>query len=163
MTLAPGQGGTPADGARLRPQPADSWQVQEAAAAAGLLLTAAVPFETHAWEKLGYTQRGCWRGFTQGFNADDGALVHVLQPPGGGRRSAYPASYERDVTVWADRWGDSSADSSAAEADSKAAAQLDRTLVSLLRTEAAWQPFIQRAWVVEVRASVSLPFRLVRR
>ena len=111
-------------------------------------------FQARAWARLGYTRRGCWRGFTRGFHADDGALVHVLQPPGGERRSAYPASYERDVTVWADRWG-AAADSSGAEADSKAAAQLDRTLVSLLRTEAAWHPFIQRAWVVEVRACLS--------
>ena len=150
VTLAAGQGGTPADGAHLRPQPADSWQVHEAAAAAGLLLTAAVPFHTEAWGELGYTRRGCWRGFTQGFHADVGAVVHVLQLPGGcpphERRSAYPPVYQRDLTVWADHWpaGD----------DEAAAAALDRTLHTLVADAPASQ-CLQHAAVVEVRCPAS--------
>jgi hypothetical protein len=38
VTLSGGQGGTEADGAHQRENPMDSWQVTEAAAAAGLVL-----------------------------------------------------------------------------------------------------------------------------
>mmetsp|Transcript_15331 Transcript_15331/g.29465 ORF Transcript_15331/g.29465 Transcript_15331/m.29465 type:complete len:418 (-) Transcript_15331:340-1593(-) len=114
VTVAAGQGGTPAD-AQHRRESSDSWQLVDMAGDSSLLLTCAEPFNHEGWSERGYRTTGCWRGLgrgtrTQGFRSR-GAVVHTFKAEGEGVECIFPSTYQRDVSVWADHWIDSTYDS----------------------------------------------------
>lgn len=104
--LAPGQGGTSADGARLR-EYGNSWQAYARGAECGALLIEATPFDDEAWREAGYESRGHWRSARaeRGFQTS-GGVVHVFcdehRARELGARCDHAPSFIRDVSVWTD-------------------------------------------------------------
>lgn len=105
VSLAPGQGGTRADGARMR-EYGNSWQAYSRGAENGMLLVEATPFADEAWRAEGYQSRGHWRGRgdERGF-VTDGGVVHVLcdedRARALGLECDHCVPFARDVSVWA--------------------------------------------------------------
>ena len=101
MSLAAGQGGTPADGKAQR-EWGNSWQLTEMAAAAGLVLVAAPAFQATRWEAAGYRSRGHRRG-VQGERAfrTEGAVSHCVMrwTPALGD-ALWPPTHEHHVSFW---------------------------------------------------------------
>jgi hypothetical protein len=101
VSLAAGQGGTPADSKAQR-EWGNSWQLTEMAAAAGLVLVAAPVFQASDWEKAGYRSRGHRRG-VQGERAfrTEGAVSHCVMEwtPALGD-ALWPPSHEHHVSFW---------------------------------------------------------------
>ena len=77
VTVAAGQGGTPADGARLR-EPHNSWELVEMAGDSDLLLTQAELFDADAWHASGVLTTGCWRGLARGTRTQGAHQSHLL-------------------------------------------------------------------------------------
>jgi hypothetical protein len=96
VTLARGQGGTPAE----KPQREwhNSWQIVEQAGRAGLVLESVVEFKSSEWQVEGYASRGYRRG-TQGF-CTEGGLTHVFVPECCGVKCLFPHPHTHDVSLW---------------------------------------------------------------
>ena len=111
--LAPGQGGTIADGDRRR-EYGNSWQCYARGAENGALLVEAVRFEDAAWRERGYASRGHWRGLRaeRGF-LTEGGVVHVFCAESRARELGLECDhcvpFTRDVSVWASADDDDSA------------------------------------------------------
>ena len=114
VTLAAGQGGTPADGSKRRSFPGDSWQLALNVADGGFLVTDAEPFNHDGWTALGYRASGHYRGMGRlgGGTMDKqfhstAAVVHCLIPEGRpGAVSRWPEVFELDASFWVgdDTW-----------------------------------------------------------
>ena len=111
VTLAAGQGGTPADGSKRRSSPGDSWQLALNVAEGGFLVTATEPFHHDGWTALGYRASGHYRGLGRGtmdkqFRSTEG-VVHCLLPEGRpGAVSRWAEVFELDASFWVadDAW-----------------------------------------------------------
>jgi hypothetical protein len=105
VTLAAGQGGTPADGSKRRSFAGDSWQLALNVAAGGFLVTDAEHFNHDGWTSLGYRASGHYRGLGRGtmdkqFHST-AAVVHCLIPEGRpGAVSRWPEVFELDASFW---------------------------------------------------------------
>ena len=106
VALAPGQGGTAADGARAR-EYGNSWQAYARGAENGALLIECAPFDDAGWRALGYESRGHWRSARaeRGFQTA-GGVAHVFCAEDRARElgatCAYATPFTRDVSVWTD-------------------------------------------------------------
>jgi Domain of unknown function (DUF2431) len=107
VSLAAGQGGTPADGASRRRFYGDSWQLALNAAEGGFLITDAEDFNLEAWAALGYRSAGHYRGLgaqlptmDKAFRAAAG-VVHTLVPEGRpGALARWPEVFELHGSFW---------------------------------------------------------------
>ncbi|CAK0885838.1 unnamed protein product [Prorocentrum cordatum] len=108
VTLCGGQGGTPAE--REPRKASDTWQVQDAAAEAGLVLAAVHAFPAAALASLGYSSTGYrgsgLRASNSGLHQDrpfcvDGGLTHAFRAEGAGAVAAFPLCWSHDVSFWA--------------------------------------------------------------
>ncbi|CAJ1363826.1 unnamed protein product [Effrenium voratum] len=107
VSLLRGQGGTPFELEERRPK--DTWQVQELAMEAGLLLVRVTSFPEAELATLGYQRTG-FRGQglhgstkevyqERGFNSE-GSLTHCFARPGDGVTAACPIERRHDISFW---------------------------------------------------------------
>jgi hypothetical protein len=99
VTLARGQGGTPADGSAVRAVEGNHWQVLEAAAAQGMVLQAAGPFDARAWAQRGYASKGYRAKGERGF-LTDGGVTHDFTKEGRGVEGLFETSISHDIRMW---------------------------------------------------------------
>lgn len=140
VSLAPGQGGTRADGERMR-EYGNSWQTYSRGAENGMLLVEATTFADEAWRAEGYQSRGHWRGLgdERGF-VTDGGVVHVFcdedRARALGLECDHCVPFTRDVSVWAAESAED-ADSATAvrEAFEGATGDADARVVSVERVD----------------------------
>lgn len=108
VSLCKGQGGTPAELGRRRVK--DTYQVQDAAAAAGLVLRAVRPCPVDELLALGYSCTG-FRAHERVATSRaavqldrpfhlDGSLTHVFCREGAGRVAIHPLVWHHDVSFW---------------------------------------------------------------
>lgn len=156
--LAPGQGGTAADGARAR-EYGNSWQAYAQGAEVGALLIEATPFDDEAWREAGYESRGHWRSLRaeRGFQTS-GGVVHVFADEFRARelnaRCDHAPSFVRDISVWTDDARSDDAESTLRRALRRAAEDAGARVDALERVDVWLDPESAR-YSVTLRARIA--------
>ncbi|OQR90537.1 hypothetical protein THRCLA_09295 [Thraustotheca clavata] len=97
IALCAGQGGTFAE--EIKRLHGDTWQIEQCAANANMLVTNVTRFPLDTLTALGYESTG-YRKDAKGFYTHS-SLYHVLSRPGNGITALYPLKWCRDMSFWA--------------------------------------------------------------